>query len=64
MKFGTTNANPSNDSGTAQSVTIGDITISQFGDGHLWLEDGDEDAMAVGEEKLAAVLREFYNSNF
>jgi len=36
MKFANTNSNPSTDTGKAQSVTIGDITISQFCDGSVW----------------------------
>ncbi|AGQ30544.1 hypothetical protein [Serratia liquefaciens] len=65
MKFGKTNTNPSVDSGKSQSVTIGDITISPFSDGVLWMEsESAGDAMSVSEEKLAAALEHFYNNNF
>ena len=37
MKFGKTKCNPSKNDGVADSVTIGDITISQFDEGGLWL---------------------------
>lgn len=38
MKFGKTGTNPSVDSGESQAVRIGDITISNFSDGVLWME--------------------------
>lgn len=63
MKFGKTNCNPSTDNGEANSVTIGDITISQFGDGGLWLEDGDIDAGSFDEALFAAHIRKFYDEN-
>lgn len=64
MKFGKTSSNPSTDSGTAQSVTIGDITISQFCDGSLWLEsESDNDAGSFDEEKVAAAIKNFYDMN-
>jgi len=64
MKFGKTNSNPSVDSGLADSVTIGQFTISQFSDGVLWMEDGDEGAMTVSEGELVAALKSFYDGNF
>lgn len=47
MKFHKTGCNPSTKSGLAEAVTIGAFTISNFGDGMVWIEDGDEDAMAI-----------------
>jgi len=64
MKIGTTNANPSKDSGVANSVTIGEFTISQFGDGGLWIEDGEEDAGSFDEALFIQALRKFYDENF
>jgi hypothetical protein len=65
MRFGKTGTNPSVDSGESQAVRIGDITISNFSDGVLWLEsEEDGDAMSVSEEKLAAALKHFYVNNF
>lgn len=64
MKFGKTECNPSTENGKADAVTIGDFTISNFGDGQVWIEDGDEDAMAIDESKLVEALRELYRDNF
>jgi len=64
MKIGTTNANPSINSGVANSVTIGDFTISQFGDGTLWIEDAEEDAGSFDEALFAKAIRQFYDANF
>ena len=64
MKVGKTTCNPSTDSGEARSVTIGEFTISQFGDGTLWIEDGDDDAGSFDESRLIQVLRKFYDENF
>ncbi|PBI79646.1 hypothetical protein A9993_07790 [Rahnella victoriana] len=65
MKFETTETNPSVDAGKAKAVTIGDITISQFSDGVLWMESEHAgDAMSVSEEKLAQALSHFYSNNF
>ncbi|MDT8853022.1 hypothetical protein RN053_21165 [Pantoea dispersa] len=64
MKNGTTGCNPSTDTGTAPAVKIGEFTISNFGDGLVWVEDGDEDAMAVEESLLIEALRAFYDANF
>ncbi|WP_156730748.1 hypothetical protein [Morganella psychrotolerans] len=48
-----------------QSVTIGDITISQFGDGQLWLEDSvADDSGSFQEKAVADALKKFYESNF
>lgn len=63
MKIGTTNSNPSKNSGVASSVTIGEFTISQFGDEHLWIEDGEEDAGSFDEALFAKAIRKFYDEN-
>ncbi|WP_213132383.1 hypothetical protein [Citrobacter sp. FP75] len=63
MKFGKTKCNPSTDNGEANSVTIGNITISQFGDGGVWLEDGDEDAGSFDEALFAEHIKKFYDEN-
>jgi hypothetical protein len=63
MRFCKTECNPSIDSGKADAVTIGDFTISNFGDGQVWIEDGEEDAMAIDESKLVEALRAFYDAN-
>ncbi|MCR6026798.1 hypothetical protein HLI26_07360 [Salmonella enterica subsp. enterica] len=63
MKVGKTKCNPSTNDGQANSVTIGNITISQFGDGSVWLEDGDEDAGSFDEALLAEHIKEFYDEN-
>lgn len=64
MKFGKTNSNPSTETGVAQSVTIGDITISQFGDGALWIEsEADGDAGSFSEDMVASALKNFYDMN-
>ncbi|TDX14604.1 hypothetical protein EDF88_3921 [Buttiauxella sp. BIGb0552] len=64
MKFGKTKSNPGTDSGEATSVTIGEFTISQFGDGSVWIEDGEEDAGSFDEALLIQALRKFYDENF
>ncbi|MRT14964.1 hypothetical protein GJV07_22055 [Enterobacteriaceae bacterium RIT711] len=64
MKFGKTKCNPTTDSGEASSVTIGEFTISQFGDGGVWIEDGEEDAGSFDEALLIQALRDFYRDNF
>lgn len=64
MKFGKTKCNPSKDNGETNSVTIGDFTISQFSDGTLWIEDGDEDAGSFDEQLFEQCLRKFYDDNF
>lgn len=63
MKFGKTKCNPSKNDGVADSVTIGDITISQFDEGGLWIEDGDVDAGLFDEALFAAHIRKFYDDN-
>lgn len=63
MKFGKTKCNPSTNDGQANSVTIGNITISQFGDGSVWLEYGDEDAGSFDEALLAEHIKKFYDEN-
>ena len=63
MEFGKTKCNPSTNDGVANSVTFGDITISQFCDGSLWLEDGDVDAGSFDEAKFAAHVKKFYDEN-
>ncbi|QCR60820.1 hypothetical protein FD644_10780 [Serratia fonticola] len=64
MIFGKTSSNPSTDTGKAQSVTIGDITISQFCDGSVWLEsESGEDAGSFDEAKLAEAIKGFYDAN-
>ncbi|HDL6903126.1 TPA: hypothetical protein PXM78_000524 [Yersinia enterocolitica] len=45
-------------------MTIGEFTISQFGDGTLWIEDGEDDAGSFDEARLIQVLRKFYDENF
>lgn len=63
MKFTEAETNPMGNN--IQSVTIGDITISQFGYGKLWLEDSaDDDSGAFDEKAIADVLKKFYQSNF
>ncbi|EFE7247425.1 hypothetical protein F9V24_11660 [Escherichia coli] len=63
MKFGKTKCNPSTDNGEANSVTIGNITISQFGEGGVWLEDGDIDAGSFDEALFAEHIKKFYDEN-
>lgn len=64
MIFEKTSSNPSTDTGKAQSVTIGDITISQFCDGSVWLESEiDGDAGSFDEAALAAAIKGFYNTH-
>lgn len=63
MKFTEAETNPTGDK--IQSVTIGDITISQFGDGQLWLEDSvANDSGSFQEKAVADALKKFYESNF
>lgn len=63
MKF--TEAETNQMGSNIQSVTIGDITISQFGDGQLWLEDSVAgDSGSFREKDVADVLKKFYESNF
>lgn len=64
MKVGKTKCNPPSDSGEQHSVTIGEFTISQFCDGTLWIEDGEDDAGSFDEARLIQVLRKFYDENF
>lgn len=64
MRFHKTGCNPSTNSGIAEAVTIGDFTISNFGDGQVWIEDGEEDAMAIDESKLVEAIRAFYDAKF
>jgi hypothetical protein len=64
MRFGKTKCNPGTDTGEANSVTIGEFTISQFGDGSVWIEDGEEDAGSFDEALLIQALRKFYDENF
>jgi hypothetical protein len=63
MRFCKTECNPSVDAGNSKAVAIGDFTISNFGDGQIWIEDGEEDAMAIDESKLVEALRAFYYAN-
>lgn len=63
MKFTEAETNPIGNK--VQSVTIGDITISQFGDGQLWLEDSATgDSGSFPEKDIADVLKKYYESNF
>lgn len=63
MKFTESETNQMGDK--VQSVTIGDITISQFGDGQLWLEDSvADDSGSFQEKDVADALKKFYESNF
>lgn len=63
MKFGKTQCNPHVDSGSAESVTFGEFTISKFGDGCVWIEDGDVDAGSFEESKFVEHIRKFYDEN-
>ncbi|PSH23561.1 hypothetical protein B7R74_02690 [Yersinia pseudotuberculosis] len=63
MEVGKTTCNPSTDSGEARSVTIGEFTISQFGDGTLWIEDGEDDAGSFDFKKFEAAIKSFYEAN-
>ena len=49
MKFTEAETNPMGNN--IQSVTIGDITISQFGYGKLWLEDSADDDSACKPQR-------------
>lgn len=64
MKFGKTDCNPGTDSGKAASVTIGEFTISQFGDDSVWIEDGEDGAGQFDEALLIQALRKLYDENY
>lgn len=63
MKVGETTCNPEKGNGRAKSVTFGEFTISQFGDG-IWIEDGENDAGSFDEKLFIEAIRKFYNDNF
>ncbi len=48
----------------ADSVRIGEFTLSNMSEGVIWIEDGEEDAMSVSEQDLIAALRKFYDDKF
>lgn len=64
MRFSKTDGNPSSNKDEFHSVTIGDITISQFGEGGVWLEDAGGESGSFREEDLAKHIKEFFNENF
>lgn len=64
MKVGKTTCNPAKGNGTESSVTFGEFTISQFDDGGIWIEDGDDDAGSFDEALFIECIRKFYNENF
>ncbi|TCD25021.1 hypothetical protein E0D81_04850 [Lelliottia amnigena] len=64
MKFSKSDTNPSANSTDSDSVTIGDITISQFGDGGVWLEDVGGEGGSFREEDFAKHIKAFFDGNF
>lgn len=64
MKFGKSEANPSANKDDVNSVTIGDITISQFGDEGVWLDDAEGEGGSFREADLADHIKAFFNANF
>jgi len=63
MKFSNTEMNPTENKGP--SLTIGDITISQFGDGELWIESEERgDSGSFSEKDFEEHIKKFYAERF
>jgi len=50
--------------GTNPSVRIGKFTISDNGNGKIWIDDNEEDAGEFLADKLESTIKEFYDKNF
>ncbi|MBJ2108279.1 hypothetical protein [Proteus terrae] len=66
MKFTESESNPMAERNKPiQAVTIGKMTISQFGDGYLWMEEQNgEHGGSFKESDIAKLLEEYHAKNF
>jgi len=46
------------------TIQIGEITITQFEDGQIWLRHPDGEGMEVNKTDFLEVVKDFYNDNF